>query len=98
MHNVQALGGLSYLLCGLLQPLCMMCRRYVGCYGLYVGCYSLYVWCVDDVLAVASSMHDAQALCELLHPLCGFLQAPCGLLHPLCMLHRRYEGCYRLYA
>ena len=43
------------------------------------------IWAVTDaVWAIIASMHDAQALC--------------GLLHPLCMLDRRYVGCHSLYA
>ena len=55
MHDVQAL-------CGLLQPLCIMHRRYVGCYILY-ACCTCVMW------AVASYMYDVQALCGLLHVL-----------------------------
>jgi len=50
------------------------------------------------MLAVVSSMHAVQALCGLLHPLCGMFQALCGLLQPLCMMHRRYVECYILYV
>ena len=66
-----------------MQPLCMTHRCYVGCYSLYVGvyslyvdchrrcvgCYSLYGCCTGVVWIVSSSMHDVQALCELLRPL-----------------------------
>jgi len=51
-----------YALCGLLQPLCIMYRRYVGCYILY-ACCTCVMW------AVASYMYVVQALCGLLHVL-----------------------------
>ena len=95
MFDVQALCGLSHPLCGLLQPLCMMHARNVGCYFLYLGCYILYTWCVDDMLGFASSMHDAQALCGLLHLLCGLLNQLCGLLHPLCRLLQAPRGLFQ---
>ena len=33
------------VICGLLQPLCMMYRRYLGYYIIYVGCYRRYAGC-----------------------------------------------------
>ena len=36
MFDVPVLCSLLYSLCGLLQPLCMMYMRYVGCSILYV--------------------------------------------------------------
>ena len=56
-------------LCGLLQTLCMMYRRYVGCYIVY-SCCSGVVWAViSSMWDVVASMYDAQALCGLLYPL-----------------------------
>ena len=51
-----------HALCGLLQPLCIMYRRYVGCYILY-ACCTCVMW------AVASYVYVVQVLCGLLHPL-----------------------------
>ena len=45
MWAVEAIMYDVYALCGLLQPLRMMYRRYVGCCILYMGCYILYVGC-----------------------------------------------------
>ena len=47
-------------LCGLLQPLCIMYKR-------YVGCCILYACCICVMWAVASYMYDVQALCGLLY-------------------------------
>ena len=63
MCDAQVLCGLLHPLYGLLQPSCLMHRRYVGyyslfvgCYGLYVSCYSLYAFCAYVMLSVTSSM------------------------------------------
>ena len=44
-----------HALCGLLRPMCMMYRRYVGYYVLYVLC-KVIMW------AITSIMYDVQAL------------------------------------
>ena len=49
-------------LCGMLYHLCMIHRRYVGCYILYADSH-------PSMWADIASMFDAYALCRLLHPL-----------------------------
>ena len=62
MYDVQALSGL-------LQPLCILYRRYVSCYILF-ACCTCVMWAVTSSLwDVTSSMYDVQALCGLLHVL-----------------------------
>ena len=92
----------TFVLCGLLNPLCMMCRRYTWCAGAmhdvqrYVGCYNLYVWRTCAMWAVTASTWVVTgavtgavwALTSSLHS----TQALCGLLNPLCMICRRYMG------
>ena len=71
MYDVQAL-------CGLFQPLCIMFRRYVGCYILYVCC-TCVMW------AVASYVYDVYALCWLLHVLTltlTIIQVQCTARNP----------------
>ena len=77
MYDVQ-------VLCGLLQPLCITYRR-------YVGCYILYTCCAGVIWDVAYSLGMLHALCGLSQPLCIMYMRYVG-----CYI--LYVGCYSLYV
>ena len=91
MHDAQELRGILHATCGLLQPMCAMCMR-------YVICYNLYAWCKGDMWAIASYVCAVTcAMWAVAASMCD-MQVPCELLHLLCRLHRQCVGCYILYV
>ena len=101
-HDVQALCGLSCLLCGLLIPYACCYSLHVGCCIPYVGCYRhsdgcciLYACCtfvtrafVSSMWVVADSMSTLQALFRMLQPACTMNIFYVGC----CSLHAYFAG------